>query len=174
MRRKHSPGKKKNSDFFVRKLNRAKKRPKWVLFCLTATRGRASGLLLFPTGSLGDVCSAQVWGGMRRGHLPRATSGHPTWEAAKWEVSPNFPNCPHFLPQERNQHGAGLASCFSARGWALLGGVLGLGAARAEQAAIPLLPRGVLEHFFLNRDLTSGVFPFFLVFLLEWLMLIYC
>lgn len=97
---------------------------------------------------------------MRRGHLPRATSGHPTWEAAKWEVSPNFPNCPHFLPQERNQHGAGLASCFSARGWALLGGVLGLGAARAGQAAIPLLPRGVLEHFFLNRDLTSGVFSF--------------
>lgn len=98
----------------------------------------------------------------------------PTWEAAKWEVSPNFPNCPHFLPQERNQHGAGLASCFSARGWALLGGVLEMGAARAEQAAIPLLPRGVLEHFFLNRDLTSGVFPFFLVFLLECLMLIYC
>lgn len=61
----------------MRKLNRAKKRPKWVLFCLTATRGRASGLLLFPTGSLGDVCSAQVLGGMRRGRPPRATSGHP-------------------------------------------------------------------------------------------------
>lgn len=96
---------------------------------------------------------------MRRGHLPRAASGHPAWEAAKLEVSPNFPNCPHFPRWERTLHGAGMACCFSAPGWALLGSVVGLGAARAEQAAIPLLPRGVLQHFFLYRDLTLGFFP---------------